>query len=176
MYYKSTYNQRQLVPAHPGSPGKRAVKRVCVCCVYVRCSCFAGTAFSGYAFSFTHESAASSSPSSRSSSGYSGSVHMMGKWDGSDPGIIQQKTPSTILLTPDAQFHSFGFAARNFYHDLSTDDARTWLYFDKFKMRLYQLAVKKNNSGVIRVIGRCPEEEAMMCAPPHFAGGRAHGA
>ena len=22
-----------LVPAHPGSPGKRAVKRVCVCCV-----------------------------------------------------------------------------------------------------------------------------------------------
>ena len=27
-----------LVPAHPGSPGKRAVKRVCVCvcvCVYV---------------------------------------------------------------------------------------------------------------------------------------------
>jgi len=25
-----------LVPAHPGSPGKRVVKRVCVCvCVYV---------------------------------------------------------------------------------------------------------------------------------------------
>ena len=25
-----------LVPAHPGSPGKRAVKRVCVCvCVYM---------------------------------------------------------------------------------------------------------------------------------------------
>ena len=22
-----------LVPAHPGSPGKRAVKRVCVCCL-----------------------------------------------------------------------------------------------------------------------------------------------
>ena len=27
-----------LVPAHPGSPGKRAVKRVCVCvCVCVLC-------------------------------------------------------------------------------------------------------------------------------------------
>ena len=26
-----------LVPAHPGSPGKRAVKRVCVCvCEYIR--------------------------------------------------------------------------------------------------------------------------------------------
>ena len=24
-----------LVPAHPGSPGKRAVKRVCVCVVYL---------------------------------------------------------------------------------------------------------------------------------------------
>ena len=33
-----------LVPAHPGSPGKRAVKRVCVCvracvCVCVKCDC-----------------------------------------------------------------------------------------------------------------------------------------
>ena len=27
-----------LVPAHPGSPGKRAVKRVCVC-VYCACLC-----------------------------------------------------------------------------------------------------------------------------------------
>ena len=25
-----------LVPAHPGSPGKRAVKRVCMCVVMVR--------------------------------------------------------------------------------------------------------------------------------------------
>ena len=32
-----------LVPAHPGSPGQRAVKRVCVCvcvCVYVPCFLF----------------------------------------------------------------------------------------------------------------------------------------
>ena len=29
-----------LVPAYPGSPGKRAVKRVCVCvCVYIFSSC-----------------------------------------------------------------------------------------------------------------------------------------
>jgi len=33
-----------LVPAHPGSPGKRAVKRVCVCvCACVRaCVCVSG--------------------------------------------------------------------------------------------------------------------------------------
>ena len=29
-----------LVPAHPGSPGKRAIKRVCVCvCVVCMCVC-----------------------------------------------------------------------------------------------------------------------------------------
>ena len=66
---------------------------------------------------------------------------MMGKWEGSDPGIINQKTPSTLLLTPQGQFHSFGFTARNFYHDLSADDAQNWLYFDKFKMSLYQSSV-----------------------------------
>ena len=105
-------------------------RRVCV-----------GTAFSGYAFSFTHESATSSSPSSRSSFNGGSSIHMMGKWEGSDPGIINQKTPSTLLLTPQGQFHSFGFTARNFYHDLTSDEARDWLYFDKFKMALYRSAV-----------------------------------
>ena len=28
-----------LVPAHPGSPGKRAVKRVCVCACACACAC-----------------------------------------------------------------------------------------------------------------------------------------
>ena len=28
-----------LVPAHPGSPGKRVVKRVCVCVVSLYCGC-----------------------------------------------------------------------------------------------------------------------------------------
>ena len=28
-----------LVPAHPGSPGKRAVKRVCVCVCVRACAC-----------------------------------------------------------------------------------------------------------------------------------------
>ena len=66
---------------------------------------------------------------------------MMGKWEGCDPGIINQKTPTTLLLTPQGQFHSFGFTARNFYHDLAEDEARKWLYFDKFKMSLYQSPV-----------------------------------
>ncbi|MEQ2204630.1 hypothetical protein XENOCAPTIV_016099, partial [Xenoophorus captivus] len=40
------------------------------------------------------------------------------RWEGGDPGVSNQKTPTTILLTPDRKFHSFGYAARDFYHDL----------------------------------------------------------
>jgi len=98
---------------------------------------FIGTAFSGYAFSFTHESSTSASPTSRSGA----SIHMMSKWEGCDPGIINQKTPSTVLLTPQGHFHSVGFTARNFYHDLTPDEATKWLYFDQFKMCLYQSPV-----------------------------------
>ena len=100
----------------------------------------AGTAFSGYAFSFTHETS-SSSPTRQGFNGGGSSIHMMGKWEGSDAGIINQKTPSTLLLTPEGQFHSFGFTARNFYHDLTEQEARKWLYFDKFKMCLYESPV-----------------------------------
>ena len=32
-----------LVPAHPGSPGKRAVKRVCVCVCVCVCICSVAT-------------------------------------------------------------------------------------------------------------------------------------
>ena len=40
-----------LVPAHPGSPGQRAVKRVCVCvcvCVFISC-CMCGLHYAGVA-------------------------------------------------------------------------------------------------------------------------------
>ena len=40
---------------------------------------------------------------------------------GDDPGINNQKTPTVLLLSPDGEFHSFGFTARDFYHDM---DAR----------------------------------------------------
>jgi len=81
-----------------------------------------GTTFSGYAFSFTRDAS---------------SVHMMRRWEGGDPGVTNQKTPTTLLLKPDGTFHSFGFGARDFYHDLDVNDAKKWLYFDKFKMTLH---------------------------------------
>ncbi|CAF1182650.1 unnamed protein product [Adineta steineri] len=81
-----------------------------------------GTTFSGYAFAFTRDI---------------DSILMMRKVDGNDPGVINQKTPTTILLTPNLEFHSFGFFARDFFHDLDPDEAKRWLYFEKFKMHLH---------------------------------------
>ncbi|ELT91702.1 hypothetical protein CAPTEDRAFT_166803 [Capitella teleta] len=81
-----------------------------------------GTTFSGYAFSFTRDP---------------DSIHMMRKWEGGDPGVINQKTPTSLLLTPEGKFHSFGFSARDNFHDLDPQEAKKWLYFEKFKMTLH---------------------------------------
>jgi len=82
-----------------------------------------GTALSGYAFAFVRDPCRA--------------IHMMRRWDGGDPGVINQKTPTTLLLDPVGRFHSFGYTARDFYHDLDEDEARQWLFFDKFKMTLH---------------------------------------
>ena len=81
-----------------------------------------GTTYSGYAFAFTRDPE---------------SIHMMRRWEGGDPGVSNTKTPTTLLLTPDKRFHSFGFGARDFYHDLEPAEAKKYMYFEKFKMRLY---------------------------------------
>ena len=60
---------------------------------------------------------------------------------GDDPGLSNQKTPTILLLNPNQQFHSFGFSARDFYHDLDHNEARRWYYFDKFKMILHHCKV-----------------------------------
>ncbi|KAM5246179.1 heat shock 70 kDa protein 12B isoform 2-T2 [Ctenodactylus gundi] len=81
-----------------------------------------GTTSSGYAFSFASDPEA---------------IHMMRKWEGGDPGVAHQKTPTCLLLTPEGAFHSFGYTARDFYHDLDPEEARDWLYFEKFKMKIH---------------------------------------
>uniref|UniRef100_A0A674JVH4 Heat shock protein family A (Hsp70) member 12A n=1 Tax=Terrapene triunguis TaxID=2587831 RepID=A0A674JVH4_9SAUR len=81
-----------------------------------------GTTSSGYAYSFSKEPEC---------------IHVMRRWEGGDPGVSNQKTPTTILLTPERKFHSFGYAARDFYHDLDPNESKHWLYFEKFKMKLH---------------------------------------
>jgi hypothetical protein len=61
---------------------------------------------------------------------------------GGDPGLNNQKIPTTLLLTPNQEFHSFGFAARDYFHDLDIQEAKKWLYFDKFKMKLHHNQVQ----------------------------------
>lgn len=56
--------------------------------------------------------------------------------------MANQKSPTCLLLTPELRFHSFGFAARDFYHDLDPEEARHWLYFDKFKMKIHSTSVR----------------------------------
>ena len=85
-----------------------------------------GTTYSGYAFSFTRDP---------------DSVHMMRKWEGGDPGVTNQKTPTTLLLRPNGEFYAFGFGARDFYHDLEEAEAKRWYYFEKFKMSLHSSQV-----------------------------------
>ena len=87
-----------------------------------------GTTFSGYAFAFTRDP---------------DSIHMMRKWEGGDPGVNNQKIPTTLLLRPDGSFHSFGYGARDFYHDLEHSEAKKWLFFEKFKMSLHSSEVRK---------------------------------
>ncbi|XP_064788394.1 heat shock 70 kDa protein 12A-like [Oncorhynchus masou masou] len=84
-----------------------------------------GTTSSGYAYAFTKEPEC---------------IHTMRRWEGGDPGVSNQKTPTTILLTPDRKFHSFGYAARDFYHDLDPTESKLWLYLEKFKMKLHTTA------------------------------------
>uniref|UniRef100_A0A3Q3LSL0 Heat shock protein 12B n=1 Tax=Mastacembelus armatus TaxID=205130 RepID=A0A3Q3LSL0_9TELE len=115
-------NECSITPLTP-SPSPRVEVRPRMACPFlVVVAIDFGTTSSGYAFSFTQDSEA---------------IHMMKRWEGGDPGVANQKSPTCLLLTPDLRFHSFGFAARDFYHDLDPEDARHWLYFDKFKMKIH---------------------------------------
>ena len=50
-----------------------------------------GTTYSGYAFSFADSAPDCAGPPP---------IHMMRRWEGGDPGVVNQKTPTTILLNP----------------------------------------------------------------------------
>lgn len=69
------------------------------------------------------------------------------KWEGGDPGVAHQKTPTCLLLTPEGAFHSFGYTARDYYHDLDPEEARDWLYFEKFKMKIHSATVSHTLAG-----------------------------
>ncbi|XP_012946684.1 heat shock 70 kDa protein 12A [Aplysia californica] len=80
-----------------------------------------GTTFSGYAYSFASNKAA---------------IHVNKNW-GQTQGFLLHKTPTCLLLKSDGQFEAFGFEAVSKYNELSEEEACTYYYFDRFKMKLY---------------------------------------
>lgn len=63
--------------------------------------------------------------------------------DECDTIVDGQKIPTALLLSPDFNFHSFGTAARDYFHDMHPEEAHKWYYFDKFKMFLYNKDVSE---------------------------------
>ncbi|XP_053388231.1 heat shock 70 kDa protein 12A-like [Mercenaria mercenaria] len=80
-----------------------------------------GTTYSGYAFAFKHDPT---------------KVVINPTWASSSVRLY--KAPTCVLLTPDKNFHSFGFEAENKYAILVEEKAsRGWLFFRNFKMLLH---------------------------------------
>ncbi|KAG5260874.1 hypothetical protein AALO_G00297520 [Alosa alosa] len=132
-------NDCSIAPLTP-SPSPRAELRPCVARPFsVVVAIDFGTTSSGYAFSFADDPE---------------SIHMMRRWEGGDPGVANQKSPTCLLVTPELRFHSFGFAARDSYHDLDPEEARHWLYFDKFKMKIHSTSDLTMETELEAVSGR----------------------
>lgn len=58
--------------------------------------------------------------------------------------MLQQlgKVPTSILLTPDDSFHSFGKTAEDTYGEKCSNGERDWKLFKNFKMTLYNASDK----------------------------------
>jgi len=85
-----------------------------------------GTTYSGYAYSLT------STPDD---------IYLMNRGQVGQFGALTNKIPTILLLNEHGAFHSFGFEARETYHDLEEAESRKWLYFEKFKMELHSRKV-----------------------------------
>ena len=82
-----------------------------------------GTTFSGYAFSFRDD------PLKVQANNY---------WVAGSLRLMSLKTPTCVLLDPNDEFHSFGFAAENKYISLAEDQKnKGWKLFRQFKMLLH---------------------------------------
>ena len=88
-----------------------------------------GTTYSGYAYSLIN------APDE---------IFLMMRAQLGQYGAMNHKIPTILLLNDHGGFHSFGFEAREAYHDLDEAESRKWLYFEKFKMELHSRKVMQN--------------------------------
>jgi len=81
-----------------------------------------GTTYSGYAFSFTNDPLKVQSAN----------------WVAGSRQLLSLKTPTSVLLDPNNEFHSFGYEAENTFTDLAEEDNHHhWKFFSQFKMLLH---------------------------------------
>ena len=85
-----------------------------------------GTTYSGYAYAFMKD------PSN---------IHLMNQRSMRTRRGYGTQQPTALLLNERGEFHSFGYAAQEYYHDLDEREAVKWLYFEKFKMELHSRQV-----------------------------------
>lgn len=85
-----------------------------------------GTTYSGYAYSLV------TTPDE---------IYLMMRAQQGQYGAMNHKIPTILLLDEHGGFHSFGFEAREAYHDLDEAESKKWLYFEKFKMELHSRKV-----------------------------------
>ena len=98
-----------------------------------------GTTYSGYAYAFRRKP---------------DEIHLMRRKEAGQVGGPSHKIPTILLMDEREQFHSFGYDARDTYHDMTEEESRNWLYFEKFKMELHSRKVKckKELRGIMCVL------------------------
>lgn len=98
-----------------------------------------GTTYTGYAYSFMKKP----------------DEITVRKW-ASEGTMLSPKAPSSVLLTPELIFHSFGYDAERKFSDLhAKKDHKSWNFVNSFKMVLNEKKVfvyfKMTNSIIIIV-------------------------
>ena len=86
-----------------------------------------GTTYSGYAYASRRKP---------------DEIHLMRRREAGLVGAPSHKIPTILLLDGREQFYAFGYDAREAYHDMSEEESRKWLYFEKFKMELHSRKVQ----------------------------------
>jgi hypothetical protein len=93
-----------------------------------------GTTYSGYAFALSKDLQDDRL-----------GIHVNKEWISGNSKLTTLKVPSTVLLTPEKRFHSFGYEAEWKYGQLAADKNHTgWYYYRKFKMTMMQNEVNRS--------------------------------
>ena len=115
----SSASSREQTSASISTPSEDDSRRIVVAIDF-------GTTYSGYAYAFRRKP---------------DEIHLMRRKEAGQVGGLSHKIPTILLMDEREQFHAFGYDARDMYHDMTEEESRNWLYFEKFKMELHSRKV-----------------------------------